>query len=616
MAPVRPSGPVPGRTHGTPRSPREPAGPPDRTAAAGAPADPSTLRRPFGEATPGPRRGGARRVRRVRRVRRLVALLLAGMIATVGCTASDDGPSAGPRPATGAAGPGPDRAHPVLAFVQPEKRAVMLADAAGRTWLAARTGAAPPTKVVWSPDARRLAWLDEEGSAGTGEVHIYDVATGKPHSQVCPCHGLGFLGQDLATLAADGSSIALFPPGFPAEPAHRVPLATGRGAYARLAAGGPEDVIVFAALPEGPGVTRGQGTLAAVDRRGTVRDLLPAKGPSTFTDALRSPDGKAVAWGTSDSGGACWTRSTLLTHSGRTATAPVRQLPDDAPFRRALIGDRQRTLSSFAWAGDGITVTYGPLQRCQVPGPDRFVSYYVRDGARTFLGTGMLGIALGADGRVARLAGDESSLGLTRAPSGVTDYTGTLTLTSADRDHTLAKGVSAFAFTPAESAAARRPAAVPQPPAPTVTSVDDHGTRLPDAVVRLARRIEEAAVRGDTAGLVALCGTCRAGVHEWIRGEDGPAAVLRAIRTHPGRNGTEGLMYPGLSSCVDEPGQDITCTTQQLRDVALLGARPDESDVDYGGVVYGTWTGGPPLVPLLFRTHAKGEALWTGLAAG
>ncbi|MFJ7990048.1 hypothetical protein [Streptomyces sp. NPDC096351] len=545
-----------------------------------------------------------------------MALLLAGTIAAGGCTAGDDAPPSGARPAGGAAGPAPDRDHPVLAFVQPQKRTVMLADAAGRTWLAARSGATPPTTVVWSPDGRRLAWLDVEASGGTGEIHIYDVATGKPYSQACPCHGLGFLGEDLATLAADGSSLALFPPGFPAEPARRVPLSTGRGAYARLAAGGPADVVVFAALPEGPGVTRGQGILAAVDRRGTVRELLPAKRPSTFTDALRSPDGKALAWGTADSGGACWTRSTLLTHSGRTATDPVRHLPGDLPFRRALIGDRQRTVSSFAWAGDGVTVTYGPLQSCQVPSPDRFVSYYVRDGVRTFLGTGMLGIALGADGRVARLAGDESSQGLTRAPSGIADYTGTLTLTSADGDHTLAKGVSAFAFTPAETAAARRPAAAPQPPAATVTSVDDHGKRLPDAVVRLARRIEEAAVRGDTAGLVALCGTCGAGVHEWIRGKDGPAAVLRAIRTHPGRNGTEGLMYPGLSSCVDEPGQDITCTPQQLRDVALLGARPDESDVDYGGVVYNTWGGDLPQVPLLFRTDAKGEALWTGLAAG
>ncbi|MGW4743733.1 hypothetical protein ACWEPR_02865 [Streptomyces sp. NPDC004290] len=545
-----------------------------------------------------------------------MALLLAGTIAAVGCTAGDDAPPSGARPATGAPGAEPEHAHPVLAFVQPQKRTVMLADAAGRTWLAARTGAAPPTKVVWSPDARRLAWLDEETSGGTGEIHIYDVATGKPYSQACPCHGLGFLGEDLATLAADGSSLALFPPGFPAEPARRVPLSAGRGAYARLAAGGPADVVVFAALPEGPGVTRGQGTLAAIDRRGTVRELLPAKRPSTFTDALRSPDGKALAWGTADSGGACWTRSTLLTHSGRTATDPVRNLPDDLPFRHALIGDRQRTVSSFAWAGDGVTVTYGPLQSCQVLGPDRFVSYYVRDGARTFLGTGMLGIALGADGRVARLAGDASSLGLTRAPSGVADYTGTLTLTSSDRNHTLAKGVSAFTFTPAESSAARPPAAAPQPPAPAVTSVDDHGKHLPDAMIRLARRIEEAAVRGDTAGLVALCGTCGAGVHEWIRGEDGPAAVLRAIRTHPGRNGAEGLMYPGLSSCVDEPEQDITCTPQQLRDVALLGVRPDESNVDYGGVVYNTWDDGLIKVPLLFRTDAKGEALWTGLAAG
>ncbi|MFI8352198.1 hypothetical protein [Streptomyces cyaneofuscatus] len=539
------------------------------------------------------------------------------MIAAVGCTATDDGAApAETRPSTGATGAGPDRTRPVLAFVQPEKRAVMLADATGRTWLAARTGANPPAEVVWSPDAGRLAWLDGKRSGGTGELHIYDVAKGRLHSQPCPCSGVGFLGRDLATLAVDGTSLALFPSGYPTERARRVPLSKGQGAYAQLADGGPDDVVIFDALPEAPGITRGQGIVSAVDRRGTVRGLLPAKKPSTFTDALRAPDGKALAWGTSDSGGACWTRSTLLTHSGGTAEKPVRHLPEDAAFRRALIGDRQRSLTSFAWAGDGLTVTYGPLEGCQVLGPERFVSYYVRDGVRTFLGTGMIGIALGADGRVARLAADSSSAGLTRAPSGIAGYTGTLTLTLRGREQPLGKGVTAFAFTPAETAAARPPTAAPQPPDEAVTTVDDHGKRLPEAVVQLAGKIEEAAVRGDTARLVALCGTCRPEVHEWIRGEGGAVAVLRAIRAHPGRNGGEGLMYPGLSSCVDEPEQDITCTLQQLRDVALLGLRPDEDNVDYGGIVYTSWGGGPTMVPLLVRTDAKGVALWTGVAAG
>ncbi|MFC7933394.1 hypothetical protein [Streptomyces cinereoruber] len=546
-----------------------------------------------------------------------MALLLAGVIAAAGCTATGDGAApAGPRPSGGATGAGPGLARPVLAFVQPEKRAVMLADAAGRTWRAAPTGETPPSEVVWSPDGRRLAWLDGEGASGTGELHIHDVAKGTLRSEPCPCHGIGFLGQDLATLAVDGTSLALFPPSYPAERARRVPLGKSRGTYARLATGGPDDVIVFSALPEGPGVFRGQGTVSAVDRRGTVRELLPPAKPSTFTDALRAPDGKALAWGSSDSGGACWTRATLLTHSGGTAEEPVRHLPDDAAFRRALIGDRQRSLTSFAWAGDGLTVTYGPLEGCQVLAPERFVSYYVRDGVRTFLGTGMLGIALGADGRVARLAGGASATGLVRAPSGVAAYTGTLTLTSEGRELPLGKGVSAFAFTPAESAAARSPAAAPQPPGPAVTTVAQDGGKLPEAVVRLARQIEDAAVRGDTERLVALCDTCPPGVHEWIRGEGGAAAVLRAIRAHPGRNGAEGLIYPSLSSCVDEPGQDITCTPQQLGDVALLDLRPDEGNVDYGGVVYSAWNGGPAMVPLLVRIDAKGEALWTGLAAG
>ncbi|MFI9122548.1 hypothetical protein ACIGW0_24705 [Streptomyces bikiniensis] len=546
-----------------------------------------------------------------------MVLLLAGVIAAAGCTATGDGADpAGSRPSGGVTGSGPDRTRPVLAFVQPEERAVMLADAAGRTWRAAPTGAVPPSEVVWSPDGRRLAWLDEEDESGTGELHVYDVAKGTLRSEACPCHGIGFLGEDLATLAVDGASLALFPPGYPAERARRVPLGKNKGTYARLATGGSDDVVVFGVLPEGPGVFRGQGTVSAVDRRGTVRELLPPGKPSTFTDALRAPDGKALAWGTSDSGGACWTRSTLLTHSGGTAGEPVRHLPDDAAFRRALIGDRQRSLTSFAWAGDGLTVTYGPFGSCQVLSPERFVSYYVRGGVRTFLGSGMIGIALGADGRVARLTGNAPTTGLPRSPSGVAHHTGTLTLTSEGRELPLGKGVSVFVFTPAESAAARPPAAAPQPPGAAVTTVDDHGGKLPEAVVRLARQIEEAAVRGDTERLVALCGTCRPGVHEWIRGEGGAAAVLRAVRTHPGRNGAEGLMYPALSSCVDQPGQDITCTPQQLGDVALLGLRPDEGNVDYDGVVYGTWNGGPAMVPLLVRIDAKGEALWTGLAAG
>ncbi|MER7725956.1 hypothetical protein [Streptomyces sp. NPDC096323] len=542
---------------------------------------------------------------------------MAALFAALGCTATDDGAApAGTRPPAGATGAGPERTRPVIAFVQPEKRAVMLADAAGRTWLAARTGAHPPAEVVWSPDADRLAWLDGEGSDGTGELHIYDVAKGRLHSQPCPCHGVGFLGRDLATLAADGTSLALFPPGHPTERTRRVPLSKGQGAYSQLADGGPDDVVVFGVLPEAPGVTRGQGVVSAVDRRGTVRGLLPEKKPSTFTDALRAPDGKALAWGTSDSGGACWTRSTLLTHSGGTADEPVRHLPQDAAFRRALIGDRQRSLTSFAWAGDGLTVTYGPLGGCQVLGPERFVSYYLRDGVRTFLGTGMIGIALGADGRVARLAADYSSDGLMQAPSGADGYTGTLTLTTSGRQQPLGKRVSAFTFTPAETVAAGAPAAAPQPPDAAVTAVDDHGRKLPEAVVRLVRQMEEAAVRRDTARLVALCGTCRPQVHEWIRGEGGAAAVLRAVRAHPGRNGDDGLMYPGLRSCVDEPEQDITCTPQQLRDVAVLGLRPDEDDVDYGGIVYISWGGSPTVVPLLVRTDGKGKALWTGVAAG
>ncbi|WP_329167197.1 hypothetical protein OHB49_43960 (plasmid) [Streptomyces sp. NBC_01717] len=531
-------------------------------------------------------------------LRSLAALLLFVLAATACSTVSDRSTPDPGKPGASRAG---GHEQPVLAYVQPQKRAVMLADATGRTWQAVRTGTKAPDHFAWSPDGRRLAWTDPVEADTTGRLHILDVTTGKEVSHACPCHGIGFLGADAVSLASDGSALLTF--AATGDP-QRIPLARSKGPYALLATGGSDDAIVFTPLPEGPGVFRGQGTIDAVDRRGRIRPLLPAKSPSTLAEAWRAPDGKAVAWADSDSGGACWTVSTLHSHSGA-AGRPRRLLPADTAFRQALIDD-QRSITSAAWAGKGMTVTFSGLQSCNAPYPGRAVSYYVSDGKWTFLGTGLLGVALGADGRTARLR-DDAEADATRV------LTGTLTLVSAGQEHRLANGVSTFLFTPAESAAAKPPAAVGQPPGAAVVTTDDHGKPLQDSVLKLARRIEEAAAAGDTEALVRLCDSCRPSVQDWIRRATGPSDILKAIRAHPGRNGADAVVYPGLAFCADEPGKEATCTPQQLRDVAVLGMK-HESDSEFGGWTYLPSAVG--IVPLTVAFEENGEAHWTGLAAG
>ncbi|MGX1372917.1 hypothetical protein RKD19_008276 [Streptomyces canus] len=148
--------------------------------------------------------------------------------------------------------------------------------------------------------------------------------------------------------------------------------------------------------------------------------------------------------------------ATLFEHAG-TSSRPTRLLPVGTAFRQALIGD-QRTITSAAWAGAGLIVTYTGIANCQAQYPGRSVTYYVRDGKWTYLGSGLLGLALGAEGRIARLRGDA------HVADGMGLPTGRPSLTSGTREHILADGVSTFVSTPAESAlrkGARRPAAPP-----------------------------------------------------------------------------------------------------------------------------------------------------------
>jgi hypothetical protein len=508
----------------------------------------------------------------------------------------------------------PDRRHPVVAFLQHKRKAVMVADAAGRTWKAAdiqpgesSLGQAQlPTQFAWSPDASRLAWIDPQEGGETGEIHFVDVRGGEQTTHPCPCSGIGFLGDDVVSLSGDGSSLLLFPPdGRP----RRIALDERQRPSSSLEAGGTDDVILFSPLPEGPDVFRGQGTLAVADRRGKVRQLLPGKGRTTFHEARRQPGGQAVAWANSDSGGACWSVETVLTHRV-TAGGADRSLPADAAFRHALV-KQARLVTFLAWAGDGLTVTYSALNNCQVMYPERTASYYLRDGRWTYLGSGMLGIAFGAEGRAVRL--EDPVYPKVPYAEAANPATGTLTLTAGGRKTVLGKGVSLFALTPAESAAARPPAAPADQPAAGVTAEDDHGARLPAAVAELARKIENAAARGDTDRLAELCDPCRAGHRDWIRSDDGMRAVLRAIRTHPMKVGDGVLMYPGWTSCVDEPRKELSCTPQQLRDAAVLRLKPQvTSEPGYGGSSYSSTDA--VVVPLTLRIEG-GTAQWTGLAA-
>ncbi|MEV7280874.1 hypothetical protein [Streptomyces sp. NPDC093111] len=552
-----------------------------------------------------------------RRPRRILPCVLAALLAAAGCTSGGGAPPAHAPSATSPVPTGrePDRQHPVLAYLRyenPSALAVVLADSAGRTWRTASVAPVDspiegdwswPSRLVWSPDASRLAWIDSDTSYDTGQIHLLDVRSGRLTERPCPCSGIGFLGDDAVSLSNDGSSLLLFPAqGNP----RRVALSERQHPYAKLAAGGTDDVTLFSPLPDAPDVLRGQGTLGSADRHGTVRPLLPGKERTTFSDARRQPGGKGLAWSNHDSGGACWGMENVFTEDVTTA-APRRAVPTDTAFRHALVS-QARLVNSLEWAGDGLTVTYGALPGCNVMYPERNASYYLRDGQWTYLGGGMLDIALGAAGRVVRLEEPVYPDSSSGAPSQPT--TGTLTLTSGGRKHVLDRGVSRFALTPAETAAAGPPPAAAPQPAEGVRGEDDHGTELPTAVRELARAIEAAAQRGDTDRLVALCDPCSPAEHAWIRAADGTRTVLSAIRTHPMRMSTGvDLVYPSLGECADDPGQDTPCTPQQLQDAAVLGPKAGPGfDRTYS-------LGGAVRVPLTLRIEG-GTARWTGIGAG
>ncbi|WP_329222161.1 hypothetical protein OG352_33740 [Streptomyces sp. NBC_01485] len=538
---------------------------------------------------------------RIGRALRRLAVLAAGTAllgASCGAPSPDDAsPGGSGRP--GAA----DRGSPVLAFVRPKANEIVLADAAGRTWRGARL-TAPADDVRWSPDASALAWIDAEYDSPNGrKLHVLDIATGRERATPCPCRGVGFLGDDVATVTTDGDALLLFPhDGAP----RRAPLSAPQPDYAKVAAGGADGVTVVSPLPEMQ-VGRGQYQLVAVDRSGAVSPFRPAGAPTSFQEGQASPDGQSIVWNSYESGGACWNVADirLASYDLKARQSPKR--PADAAMAQSLLKERI-AVNAFAWAGQGLTVTFGPLVGCQVVHPARFVSYYLRDGAWRFIGSGMLALGYGAEGRSARLLVPERPAAQ-KPDENPFPALGDLEFTDRQGGRlVIGTSVSFFSFTPAESARAAEPPATPQPAQSEVARTDDRGEPFPQPLRALAQRIRDAAKAGDVPLLRSLCAHCDEETLAALPTVEGRRALVRLLSSHPGRT-ENGVVFPGLAAhhCVDEPGQDVSCTSEQIQDIALLDV-PVEDEDSYDGTVYA-----PELDDRLqLRLGSGGKALWVG----
>jgi hypothetical protein len=509
------------------------------------------------------------------------------------------------RPAKPAQPPGP----PVLAFVRAGE--LMLASADGRTWRAAQL-TLPSDQLVWSPDGTRLAWLDDPQRYGVdGSLHILDVASRQEASQPCPCRGVGFLGTEVATLSADGTALLLFPPsGNP----RRVALDRPKPPSSKVVASGRDRVAVAIPLPEQQVGVRGQSYLATIDHGGRTTRLLRPGAMTSFWEASGAPDGRQLAWVDQATGGACWNEASLPTLRYRGDRTIRLDVPTDPTFHRAVLTD-QRLITSYAWAGPGLTVTFGPGHGCQPVYRSRLVSYY-REGSRwTLLGTGWIGVGFGRDGRVATLeASDPVKVGGDDLDQAMI---GRLVLRDASgSEKPLADDVSSFAFTPAEAAAARPPAGLPPPSGkasePALPKTDDHGRPLSGPLYDLAGRIMAAAAAGDVSGLLRLCHACGQETVSWLRSPEGPEQVLRSLQTHPGRDNHD-LVFPGLARrpCVDDAGKKLTCTEAQIQDVAMLNLR-SKSALNVGDRTYRA----PKSISIHLRPDDAGNARWVGHLPG
>ncbi|MFF7311470.1 hypothetical protein [Streptomyces sp. NPDC008137] len=531
-------------------------------------------------------------------VRRAAALAMAAALLGAGCDAPGGGDDT-----SGGDRPNATHGAPVLAFVRPAAREIVLADAAGRTWRGAKLSARADD-VRWSPDGSALAWIDEEYDSPDGRrLHRLDIASGRERTTPCACRGVGFLGDAAATVNTSGDALLLYTAD---GRVRRAELSTPVSPYARVAAGGRDAVTIADLLPEEK-AGRGQFQMLAVDRSGTVRPFRPAGAPTAFSEGVQSPDGRRVGWSSHDSGGACWNVGSVrvATYGREVREGPER--PADAAMAGALLEDRLH-VTGIAWAGEGLTVTFGPMAGCQAVPPERYVSYYLRDGAWRFIGSGMLAVGYGAKGRAARLLAPERPRA-EKPTEAVLPPLGGLEFTDGDgARRVIGTGVSSFVFTSAESAGAAVPAAAPQPARAGVARTTDRGEPVPSHLRALAQRIRDAAEDDDVEALRALCDHCDDETRAALRTTEGRRELVRLLSSHPGLK-EHGIVFPGLAAhrCVDHPAQDITCTAAQIQDIALLDIPEAEQD-DYEGTVYE-----PEFEQRLqLRTGSGGKALWVG----
>ncbi|WP_435281837.1 hypothetical protein [Streptomyces koelreuteriae] len=532
-------------------------------------------------------------------VRRAAALVAAAALLGAGC----DVPGGGDDASDGGNRPNAGHGAPVLAFVRPVAREIVLADAAGRTWRGAKLSAGADD-VRWSPDGSALAWIDDENDSPDGRrLHRLDIASGRERTTPCACRGVAFLGDAAATVNTSGDALLLYSAD---GRVRRAQLSTPVSAYARVAAGGRDAVTIADLLPEEK-AGRGQFQMLAVDRSGTVRPFRPAGAPTAFSEGVQSPDGRRIGWSSHDSGGACWNVGSVRVAAYGQKGREEPERPADVAMTRALLEDRLH-VTGLAWAGEGLTATFGPMEGCQAVPPERFVSYYLRDGAWRYIGSGMLAVGYGAKGRAARLLAPERP-----RPENPDELyhppLGDLEFTDGDGERrVIGTRVSSFVFTSAESAGAAVPKAVPQPARTGVARTTDRGEPVPAHLRALAQRIRDAAEDDDVAALRALCDHCDDETRAALRTAEGRRDLVRLLSSHPGLK-EHSIVFPGLAAhrCVDHPGQDITCTAAQIHDIALLDI-PEADQDTYEGTVYEA----DFEQRLHLRTGSGGKALWVG----
>jgi hypothetical protein len=319
-------------------------------------------------------------------IRRLAVVVAAVLVlATAGGDHAMVRTSPGAGPAAGDHGPA------ALALIRPRDGFVselMLADLRGRTWTVAR-----PlewiTYMTWSPDGSRLAWLEVLKTAPLRvRLHVLNVNTGALHTiSPCSCRGLGFLGDNIATLSGDGAALVLYPPS--GEPI-RTPLDPPQPRGSSIVTDGRDRVVVVSPLDERVTGFRGQSTLGVVDRAGHVTPLV-AGNPTTNYAWGKAGDDRFI-WIDSPRGGVCASGESLRSAMFATGLTSHPMVPTDDAFRTNIPAD-QRRIRSLSVVADGVIATFMPSLGCREEVRSaQLLSYHWHDGTWTSLGARFLSL--------------------------------------------------------------------------------------------------------------------------------------------------------------------------------------------------------------------------------